>query len=71
MEMPISMGQIGNAYTIRRISGSGEVRSHLQAMGFNPGTKIRLIAQLHGDVIVGVRESRVAVNEEQARHILV
>lgn len=69
--MPISMGKAGVAYTIRKVSGSSDVRSHLQSMGFNEGTKVELITQLNGDVIVHVKESRVAINREQARHILV
>jgi ferrous iron transport protein A len=40
-------------------------------MGFNEGTSVKLITQLNGDVIVHVKESRVAINKEQARHILV
>lgn len=69
--MPISMGETGVLYTIKKISGSAEVRSHLQSMGFNEGTEIKLVTQLNGDIIVHVKESRVAINREQARHILV
>ncbi|MDO4265108.1 MAG: FeoA family protein [Eubacteriales bacterium] len=69
--MPVSMGKIGETYTIKCVTGSGEVRSHLEAMGFTPGTEVRVISQLNGDVILGVKDSRVAVNEEQARHIMV
>lgn len=69
--MPVSMGNIGETYTIKRLSGSSEVRSHLEAMGFNIGTEVRVVAQMGGNVILAVKESRVAVNEDQARHILV
>lgn len=69
--MPISMGNIGETYTIRTLTGSGEVRSHLEALGFNVGTEVRVVAQLGGNVILAVKESRIVVNEEQARHILV
>lgn len=69
--MPISMGQTGIAYTIRKISGSSDIRSFLKSLGFNEGTEVKLVTQLHGDVIVHVKESRVAINKEQARHILV
>lgn len=69
--MPISMGSVGSSYTIKRISGSSDVRSHLKSMGFNEGTEVKLVTQLDGDVIVHVKESRVAINKDQARHILV
>lgn len=69
--MPISMGQTGIPYRIKKISGSTDVRSHLQSIGFNEGTEVQLVSQLNGDVIVHVKESRIAINREQARHILV
>lgn len=69
--MPISMGKTGVPYTIKKISGGSDVRSHLQSMGFNEGTEVKLVTQLDGDVIVHVKESRVAINRDQARHILV
>lgn len=69
--MPISMGTVGSSYTIKRVSGNSEVRSHLKSMGFNEGTEVKLVTQLDGDVIVHVKESRVAINKDQARHILV
>ena len=55
----------------QKISGNTEVRSHLKSMGFNEGTEVKLITQLDGDVIIHVKESRVAINKDQARHILV
>ena len=69
--MPISLATVGTAYTIKKISGNTEVRSHLKSMGFNEGTEVKLITQLDGDVIIHVKESRVAINKDQARHILV
>lgn len=65
--MPISMATVGTAYTIKKISGNTEVRSHLKSMGFNEGTEVKLITQLDGDVIIHVKESRVAINKDQAR----
>ena len=69
--MPVSMGRIGETYQVKRVTGSGELRSHLEAMGFTAGTDIRVVAQMNGDVILAVKESRVAVGEDQARHIMV
>lgn len=69
--LPISMATVGTIYTIKKISGNTEVRSHLKSMGFNEGTEVKVITQLDGDVIIHVKESRVAINKDQARHIMV
>ena len=58
-------------YDQKRSAENTEVRSHLKSMGFNEGTEVKLITQLDGDVIIHVKESRVAINKDQARHILV
>ena len=69
--MPIYMGNNGSSYTIQRLTGSGEVKAHLNSMGFNPGTEVRLVSKLSGNVILAVKDTRVAINAEEARHILV
>ena len=61
--MPISMGMVGERKFRRAFPSSFNE--------FNEGTSVKLITQLNGDVIVHVKESRVAINKEQARHILV
>lgn len=69
--MPISMGTHGNVYVIQKITGSAEVKQHLNALGFNPGTEVTVVSRLDGNVILAVKDARIAINEEQARHILV
>ena len=69
--MPVYMGTNGCSYTIQRLTGSGEVRANLNAMGFNPGTEVTLVSKLSGNVILAVKDTRVAINQEEARHILV
>ncbi len=69
--MPIYMGDNGSSYTIQKLTGSGEVKAHLNSMGFNPGTEVRLVSKLSGNVILAVKDTRVAINAEEARHILV
>ena len=69
--MPISMGTNGNSYIIQRLTGSGEVKAHLNSMGFNPGTEVMIVSRLSGNVILAVKDTRVAINAEEARHILV
>ena len=69
--MPISMGTNGNSYIIQRLTGSGEVKAHLNSMGFNPGTEVTIVSRLSGNVMLAVKDTRVAINAEEARHILV
>ena len=69
--MPISRGTNGNSYIIQRLTGSGEVKAHLNSMGFNPGTEVTIVSRLSGNVILAVKDTRVAINAEEARHILV
>ncbi len=69
--MPISMGTVGQSYVIRRISGNSQVKAHLRALGFNEGASVQLISQLQGDVILHVKDTRIAINQEQALHIYV
>ena len=55
--MPLSLAGIGEENTIKKIGGSPEVKQHLENLG--------------GNVIVNVKESRVAISEEMARKIMV
>lgn len=69
--MPLSLAQPGEEMMIRRIGGSGETKQHLADMGFVAGGTVTLISALGENIIVRVKESRVAVSAELARRILV
>ena len=69
--MPLSMVGIGNSGKILKISGSGEIRRFLKNLGFIEGREVTVLSDLGGDVIVGVLDSRVAINRDMARHIYV
>lgn len=69
--MPLNLGEPGEEMMIRRIGGSGETRQHLADMGFVAGGSVTLISALGGNIIVRVKESRVAVSAELARRIMV
>ena len=69
--MPLALANIGEESIIRRVSGSAEVKKHLEDMGFVPGGSVTLVSALGGNVIVKVKESRVAISEEMARKIMV
>jgi len=69
--MPLNLAPPGEENIVRKIGGSPEVRRHLSDLGFAVGGSVSLIAVLNGNVIVKVRESRVALDAELARRIMV
>jgi ferrous iron transport protein A len=69
--MPLTLADVGEEITIKKIGGSSEVRRHLENLGFVVGENVNLITTLNGNVIVRVKETRVAISEEMARKIMV
>ena len=69
--LPLALANIGEPYLIRRISGNSEAKKHLEDLGFTAGGAVTVIAALDGNLIVKIRESRVAISEEMARKIMV
>ena len=69
--MPLSLAEIGEENTIKRIGGTPEVKKHLENLGFVVGGDVSVISTLNGNVIVKVKETRVAISDEMARKIMV
>ena len=69
--MPLTLAGIGEVNTIRRVGGNEETRGFLENLGFLAGTKITVLSAIGGNVIVNVRDSRVAINADMARHIMI
>ena len=69
--MPLSLVNVGEENIIQRIGGSPEVKKHLENLGFVVGGKVSVITALTGNVIVNVKETRVAISEEMAHKIMV
>lgn len=69
--MPLPLANIGEEYLIRKVGGSPEVKKHLEDLGFVAGGTATLITVLNGNVVVKVKEARVAISEEMARKIMV
>lgn len=69
--MPLCFADMGVANTIKRIGGSPEVKKHLENLGFVVGGDVRVVNRLGGNVIVNVKEARVAISEEMAQKIMV
>lgn len=69
--MPLALANIGEEATVMRIGGSPEVKKHLEDLGFVVGGSVTVITSLGGNVIVKVKEARVAISEEMARKIMI
>ncbi len=69
--MPLNYAEVGQPQIIRKIGGSPEVRKHLGDLGFSIGGEVSVVSTLAGNLIVKVKDSRVAVSSELARKILV
>ena len=69
--MPLTRAGIGETNTISRIGGNEETRRFLANLGFVAGAEVVVLSKIGGNVIVNVKDSRVAVNEDMARHIMV
>lgn len=69
--MPLIYADLGQPQIIRKIGGSPEVKKHLEDLGFNVGGQVSVISALGENLIVKVKESRVAVSDELAKKIMV
>lgn len=69
--MPLSLAQVGEENIIKRIGGSPEVKRHLENLGFVVGGEVTVLNTLGGNVIVNVKEARVAISKEMAVKIMV
>lgn len=69
--MPITIGKPGERYLIRKITGRDEVRQHLAELGFVLDTETVIVSELSGNLILQVRDSRIALDKTMANRILV
>ena len=71
MMMPLVMADAGEDNIIRRVGGSPEMKKHLEDMGFTVGGAVTVMNTIGGNLIVKVKESRVAISREMATKIMV
>lgn len=69
--MPLMLAQVGEENIIKKIGGGPEVKQHLENLGFVVGGTVKVVNALGGNVIVNVKESRVAISEEMAKKIMI
>ena len=69
--MPLTMLNIGETGEIKRIGGNEETRRFLNNLGFVVGAEVVVVSAFGGNVIVNIKDSRVAINEDMAKRIMV
>ena len=69
--MPLTLAEVGEENIIRKIGGKQEVKAHLENLGFVVGGAVTIVSAIGGNVIVNVKDSRVAVSREMAQRIMV
>ncbi|MBO5204183.1 MAG: ferrous iron transport protein A [Clostridia bacterium] len=69
--IPLVFADAGQENIIKKVGGSPEVRKHLENLGFVPGGNVIVITEMGGNLIVKVKEARVAVSREMAMKIMV
>ena len=69
--MPLTVADTGEEYVIKRIGGKPEVRQHLENLGFVVGGTVTVVNSMAGNLIVNVKESRIAISREMAGKIMV
>ena len=68
--IPLSAAKPGETVTIGRITGKDDIRQHLAELGFVVGTEITVVSELAGNLMVQVKDSRVALDRTMVNRIL-
>ncbi len=71
MKMPLTMAKTGESNTIKKVGGKEETKRFLESLGFVIGGCVTVISEIGGNMIVNVKESRVAINKEMANKIMI
>ena len=69
--MPLILASEGDENIIRKIGGSPEVKKHLENLGFAVGGNVKVVTTVNGNLIVNVKEARVAISKEMAQRIMI
>ena len=69
--MPLTMSKAGDTVTIQKITGKDEVRQHLAELGFVVGSEVTVVNEIAGNLIIQVKEARIALDKTLAMRIIV
>ena len=69
--MPLMLAEPGEENIIQKVGGAPEVKKHLEDLGFVPGGTVTVVSTIGGNLIVSIKESRIAISKEMASKIMV
>ena len=69
--MPLTLANVDEDCIIKKVGGTPEVKKHLENLGFVVGGTVKVIAFVDGNMIVNVKEARVAINKEMAMKVMI
>ena len=69
--MPLSLLKIGDISTIKKINGRDETKKFLESLGFIVGSTVTVVSEIGGNMILNVKDSRVALDKDMAKRIVV
>ncbi len=69
--MPLTLATVDEENIIKKVGGKPDVKKHLEELGFVAGGKVKIITEIGGNIIVNVKETRVAISKEMAQKIMV
>ncbi len=69
--MPLNLANVGEENIIKKVGGKPEMKKHLENLGFVAGSNVSIVNQINGNLIVNVKESRIAISKEMAQKIYV
>nr|WP_302467971.1 FeoA family protein [Bittarella massiliensis (ex Durand et al. 2017)] len=69
--MPLTMAKAGETVTIRKITGRDEVRQHLAELGFVVDTSVTVVSELAGNLILQVKDSRIALDKTMVMRVMI
>lgn len=69
--IPLKFADKEKELIVKKVGGNDEVKRHLENLGVVPGSIVTVITELNGNLIVKVKESRIAINEELAKRIMI
>ncbi|MDD3429192.1 MAG: FeoA family protein [Oscillospiraceae bacterium] len=69
--MPLTLAISGEDNIIKKIGGNAQIKKHLENLGFVTGGSVKIISEIGGNVIVNIKDSRIAISRELAQKIMI
>ena len=71
MDMPLTMAASGEINTVKRIQGRDETKRFLASLGFVEGGQVQVISEISGNLIVNIKDTRIALSKSMANWIMI